>query len=161
MPNWCDNSTRFYHPDSTKIDALVALISNPDPTVDIELFAHLRPRPLEQEENWYNWNVENWGTKWDADVFSYDRFDANNINIYFNTAWAPPIALYQYLVHEGWQIEALYSEPGMAMIGRFVDGEDEYYEYDLNDKETIEALPKELVEWADLWTVYDDFNSNN
>lgn len=39
--------------------------------------------------NWYDWNIENWGTKWDIDdVFDYDE---DRISCIFDTAWSPPI----------------------------------------------------------------------
>lgn len=45
--------------------------------------------------NWYDWNVKNWGTKWNA----YDQNDERNTadTIYFQTAWSSPIALIQEL----------------------------------------------------------------
>jgi len=42
-------------------------------------------------DNWYDWNIMNYGTKWDVEVhedsyhISEEEFNAN-----FNTAWSPP-----------------------------------------------------------------------
>ena len=48
----------------------------------------------------------------------------------FDTAWSPPITLYEYMVEEqGYDILAYYTEEGMAFAGKFHDGMDEYYEY--------------------------------
>ena len=43
------------------------------------------PRPTDQEENWYAWNCDNWGTKWGC----YDQqiVGQNNEMISFTTAW--------------------------------------------------------------------------
>ena len=52
-------------------------------------------------DNWYDWNVRNWGTKWDVAVSEEDRNpdtyyeeadNGDNKVIYynFNTAWSPP-----------------------------------------------------------------------
>jgi hypothetical protein len=48
--------------------------------------------------NWYDWNIRNWGTKWDvanADEDSYPETELmideeNRLQYSFNTAWAPP-----------------------------------------------------------------------
>ena len=44
--------------------------------------------------NWYNWNWENWDTKWDACEVSHEFYDRGNeaVAFYrFDTAWSPPI----------------------------------------------------------------------
>ncbi len=38
-------------------------------------------------DNWYDWRVCNWGTKWDV----YDIVDNGDGTIQFNTAWSSPI----------------------------------------------------------------------
>jgi hypothetical protein len=39
-------------------------------------------------QNWWDWNRENWGTKWDA----YDvSVDTSSGSISFTSAWSPPI----------------------------------------------------------------------
>lgn len=40
-------------------------------------------------DNWYDWCVNNWGTKWDAEDEVLDIED-DRINIVFNTAWCVP-----------------------------------------------------------------------
>lgn len=39
--------------------------------------------------NWYNWNNNNWMTKWDACEVDVE-FEAHQIVIRFSTAWSPP-----------------------------------------------------------------------
>lgn len=50
---------------------------------------------LENPKNWYNWNIDNWGTKWDAiDVdFKMEKNQkGQEIAKYsFTTAWDPPV----------------------------------------------------------------------
>ena len=53
--------------------------------------------------DWYNWNIRNWGTKWDTAVSDTEQYPDTELNEYqisgdesfvsyrFNTAWAPPI----------------------------------------------------------------------
>lgn len=56
-----------------------------------------------QGNTWYDWNVRNWGTKWDVAVSADDKYPdtyleeatngENHVAYYnFNTAWAPPVA---------------------------------------------------------------------
>jgi|APGre2960657423_1045063.scaffolds.fasta_scaffold01445_11 hypothetical protein len=43
-------------------------------------------------ENWYDWNVINWGTKWDCEVLLSDSVkDHRLFDCEFDTAWSPPI----------------------------------------------------------------------
>ena len=148
MPNWCDNSVRLTHSDKSKIDALQDVLHSEDKRV----FQHLRPNPSGEWD--YNWSVQNWGTKWDISVIDSERCDDNTMWISFETAWAPPIALYDYLWTEGWEVEGLYHEPGMAYAGMYKDGEDDYYEYDFRDLESLEALPEDVQEFTGLIDYY-------
>ena len=55
------------------------------------------------DNSWYNWNVRNWGTKWDVAVHSEDKYPDTVLHehksegedqwlVYgFNTAWSPPV----------------------------------------------------------------------
>jgi hypothetical protein len=153
MPNWCDNTVRFYNPSKGLIDMVEAELKKEEP----KLFAHLRPRPIEEETNWYEWNIANWGSKWDADVFHYERNDDRTITVHFASAWAPPIALIESLVEQDWQVEALYHEPGCAFVGRHIGGVDYYYEYDITSRDSLTDVPTELIEWANLEDAFNDY----
>lgn len=63
-----------------------------------------------QNRNWYEWSIENWGTKWNAyDTFKYgeaniDKITEENINeennqisFTFNTAWSAPLPVYKQM----------------------------------------------------------------
>jgi hypothetical protein len=142
MPNWCSNHVTLSHDDSEKIDILVEEFQKPDD--DQKPFQLLRPRPADQDENWYGWNCDNWGTKWDVNVFNYERIDDNTITFSFDSAWSPPIALYEFLESEGWLVKAYYHEPGMNFAGIYQDGFDEYYELASSAEELREQLPEDL-----------------
>ena len=78
------------------------------------------PSTDRQDDRWYDWRVQNWDTKWDAyDVEVVDP-DPENLEIEFNTAWAPPEAIchalrekYQDTVGISW----FYDEPGGEIAG--------------------------------------------
>lgn len=142
MPNWCDNTLSISNADKMKIDALEVELQKKDS----EILKLLRP----YEGEWdYGWCIENWGTKWDANVIDFYRDSDNDLTIYFETAWGPPTELYSYLHEsdEGWEVEAYYHEPGMCFVGSWRNGDEEYYEYsDLSADEIDDELPEELNE---------------
>jgi len=61
-------------------------------------FAHFVPRPEEAEADWYTWNVEHWGTKWEAWDYVERFHEENLLDVEFVTAWAPPIAFFEALL---------------------------------------------------------------
>ena len=153
MPNWCSNIVTISHEDTTKIDAIEQELMRESP----EFFSSLFPRP-EAEEDWYSWNVSNWGTKWDASIQQYERLDENTITVEFDTAWSPPSKFYYSLVESEYSVNAMYYEGGMGYAGTFVDGNDDYYEYDMNDLGTIQAMPEALLDWTGLEHSYEDYH---
>ena len=145
MPNWCYNTARLTNEDKTKIDALEAELQKEQ---DCQPLNHLCPNP---DGAWdYGWSVNNWGTKWDITPSDWERESDNTIVLHFDSAWSPPTALYEFLEQEGWTVSAMYHEPGMAFIGRFEDGFDQYFEYDCTDRESIEDLPEDLIDFGGL-----------
>ena len=52
-----------------------------------------------ESDDWYSWNIRNWGTKWDVALFDDEKYpetelihEENEHIIYrLNTAWSPPI----------------------------------------------------------------------
>lgn len=82
-------------------------------------------------DNWYDWSVANWGTKWDTDAHN-SFYDGETLTLSFDTAWAPPIELYDYLIEQDFHILADYYEPGMQFAGIYEDGDDRSYE-DMSD----------------------------
>jgi hypothetical protein len=137
------------HEDKEKIDAIENELNKEKD--DVALFQMLRPRPADQEENWYSWNCENWGTKWDASVYDFDRVDDNTIKINFDTAWGPCVALYENLDSEGYEVDAFYHEEGMAFCGRYAYGADDHYEYSDMDSAAVQyEIPSEIDEMFNI-----------
>jgi hypothetical protein len=124
MPNWCSNTVTISHPDPDRIAALVAGLKSDEP----EFFQIIRPMPESVGDDWYNWRVAHWGTKWDISEFEIYDETPNSIHGYFETAWSPPVALYEFMVSEGYHIEAAYSEFGMGFRGTFSNDEGDFCE---------------------------------
>jgi hypothetical protein len=49
----------------------------------------------------------------------------------------------------------------MGFVGKFEDGYDDYYEYDISDRESIESLPEDVVDYADLMTWHEEWVEEN
>lgn len=91
-------------------------------------------------QNWYDYCIGEWGTKWDARDATYD-IEGNKITIYFDTAWSPPMGIYHALENMGFDVEATYVEQGMGYIGYYKNGTDTCTE--LKELETEEEDPFE------------------
>lgn len=145
MPNWCNNKLTISHDDAAQI----ARIKEHKNKVLQEFIPC--PQELLDGDGWYNWRVENWGTKWDIDLdIKEESADGKSLVVYFDSAWSPPLEAYQKLEKMGFAIDALYSEPGMCFAGRYRDGADDYcpsIDYDNPDwdKEMDEELADFLL----------------
>ena len=123
MPNWCSNNVEFHNDDVAEVAKLEAHLKFLDSRkkgehAEAGLFAYFVPRPPEEEDSWYEWNVSNWGTKWEASIYSWTKVNDNSITMNFDTAWSPPTALYEFLAaNTEWYVTATYYEPGMSFVG--------------------------------------------
>jgi hypothetical protein len=144
MPNWNSNIVTISSDDGELINKVIdaALKSKESES----FFNVLVPRPVSEDSDWYSWNVNNWGTKWDTGVDLVEKAD-NSVTLSFDTAWSPPIGFYAALEEMGYEVDAYYFEPGMCFAGHYNDGMDDYYEYSgMNSSEVAEMLPMELNE---------------
>lgn len=99
--------------------------------------------------NWYDWNIANWGTKWDFTLDDVKRVDENTVRASFESAWAPPIEAYRKLTELGFEVDALFDEPGMVFCGSYSsqDGENTI-EYAGFTSENVVALVGEELDEA-------------
>jgi hypothetical protein len=173
MPNWCNNTVEINHKDPAKMYALVEAVNagkfcnfvipvpeslhivagragaddNPEQIALVE--AENRNIAEHGYANWYDYQVAKWGTKWDVepyDTVEYDdQHDKNGVTFGFDSAWSPPIGVYEALTEQGYTVRACYYEPGMAFAGIWDDGADDYYELGgLTSTEARERLPEAL-----------------
>ena len=172
MPNWCNNTVTLEHDDPAMIARAKASFADgrflaefiPVPK-SLQIVAgcagsHDSPEQIalvEAEENnikahgyknWYDFCVNEWGTKWDVGGGDGSINDIEGgIIVSFESAWSPPIGAYEKLHEMGFKILAMYYEPGMAFAGVWEDGIDDYYEYGGLDSAGIaEELPSALDE---------------
>ena len=173
MPNWCNNTVEISHPDKAKMYELVGAINEgkfcnyakPVPE-SLHIVAGSVGDPDEQKKleedtarnlavhgygNWYDFCVNEWGTKWDVDAYDKvdydDQHDGNGITFGFDSAWAPPTGVYEALVEQGFSVKAYYWESGMCFAGVWDNGNDDFYELGGMSAEQIrEEIDPELDE---------------
>lgn len=76
--------------------------------------------------DWYNWHIENWGTKWGAcntqapSVEEIEKEQLTEIDIWTETAWSPATPVYRKLqkMYPELGIEVLYGDEGGFFVGR-------------------------------------------
>lgn len=71
---------------------LDAYYSNSTPSIDVTDTENIMSsivHALNTGEDWYNWNVRNWGCKWDASSISAEVNDTDVV-YRFETPWSPP-----------------------------------------------------------------------
>lgn len=160
MPNWCTNELTITG-DTEDIKAFIQdnlgeIEDNPDdlyyspPVLD---FSKAVPMPdtvfqgdlgkAEREKygtnNWYDWSIENWGTKWnvshiephvdvkvsnDFDPYDYWKFDEQKATLTFDTAWSPPLPWLEVAAtkYPGLYFRMTYIDDGMFFEG-LVEGQ--------------------------------------
>lgn len=149
MPNWCDNTLTLSHKDTDKVEKLYqAILSNSLCNTVIPLPEVLRNTTAPSREpnelliaefgsdNWYDFQVRNWGTKWDViDATAELHNDDGELTISasFQTAWSPPLEVYKKLMDDGFELRAMYFEGGMCFAGIMSNEEDSYYEDNLDN----------------------------
>ena len=162
MPNWCANTVTLTHEDPAMIARaresfnkgafLQEFIPCPEALLDTTAQCGQNDQEkLNREQygysSWYDWNVNNWGTKWDVGGEHGADDIEGGLMLSFDSAWAPPIAAYERLLDLGFKVYATYYEPGMQFAGVWEDGSDDFYEYGGMTADEIEAaLPAELDE---------------
>ena len=72
------------------------------------------------DDRWYNWRVQNWGTKWDCYTLEIDDTDLpHGFEVTFETAWSPPEEVCSAIREQypNVSISWFYDEPGCEIAG--------------------------------------------
>ena len=152
MPNWCNNNISITGPNSV-IDKIEKITKEEDNKNGLLQFFNPMPKELEGTTSpsssadkpqpmidgfdcWYDWRVENWGTKWEVcEFYGVDRQHLNDsldeltISFSFSSAWAPPIGAYEKFLENNSNcfLRAYYYEGGCDFMGLWEDGIDDCY----------------------------------
>ena len=90
-------------------------------------------------DNWYDWQTQNWGTKWNA----YEQYTDNDCVIEFQTAWATPYMLMQKLSLKfpNCQFNLEYADEDFGYnVGSYVCQNGEVIEENIPQGGSVEAI---------------------
>ena len=178
MPNWCynhltvtgdvkqlkefvDKSTdkSLMHEDSESVFTFMGTMPIPK---DLNITSGSSASQDEKEQailnkglygyaTWYDWCINEWGTKWDACSSDIQTNDKDQFTVSFETAWSPPVDWlgttcknYPELV-----FEMEYEEPGMGYAGTSYCSNGEYEESNWDIVDASECCHSEVFTHGD------------
>ncbi len=169
MPNWCNNNLDITAKTAEHIQLLNRIVNR---AKDQGVFEIIRPLPealkdtvkgageelqaviVDDCNNWYDWQIAHWGTKWDI-APDYEEAVGDTLSMSFDSAWRPPVEIYEYLVELGFEVSANYYEPGMAFAGEWINGDDfvikDVFELARQEPDTLSTRERDLLEHFDIW----------
>lgn len=148
MPNYCDNALHISFDKNNKeqVNYIKRMIASAEKG---KLLNFLRPMPENEKDNWYEWSIANWGTKWDIEYYNHElSLEQGMLYINFSTAWSPPTQAIQELNNK-FSFELYYYETGVGFYG-ICDNEGD---------SCVEIKLAEKVNWADYDEVEKAFKS--
>ena len=147
MPNWCYNRVSVYSENTDQVTELFDIFNNPEPfnalipspkwsetpNEDGELpvieehkdsdgkvlfTTHKFPKSGKTDDRWYDWQIQNWGTKWEPADLSVEQCE-QEVELTFNTAWSPPEAICRAIRerYPDCSVSWFYDEPGCEIAG--------------------------------------------
>ena len=149
MPNWCRNRVTVFgkEEDISKISEIFSdkksifnrIIRSPDwkrlpnekgqfpqleqmknPNGEVMWESYNFPDG-KNDDRWYHWCIENWGTKWDVSELDIEYMDDEILELTFSTAWSPPEGVIEKLKdkYPDLSFSCFYDEPGMEVAGYY------------------------------------------
>ena len=170
MPNWCNNNLTLTHEDPAMIlrakealdrgEFLNEFIPVPE---DLKITSGFlgdgdAQKELERQTkanvekygygNWYDYCVNEWGTKWDVGADGQATLTSpNTITMGFDSAWAPPVPAMEKFQELGFKVKLIYWESGMCFAGLFDENGDDYIDYsNMSAAELAEEINPEVDE---------------
>lgn len=137
MPNWCEN-TLIVTGSNDKVAEFyekVVIVKDYETTLALN---NLYPCPDENDA--HNWRINNWGTKWECEIYSMNESDGE-LTIHFNSAWSPPDLWVKYVARHIFpelHFHLAYLEMGMGFCGVLEGQENDFYEETAEPIETDE-----------------------
>jgi len=142
MPNWCDN-TLTVHGDRNVTEFFIKFLRGKHETISLNKmaphtdgWAELADGVAEDNPHacaWYEWNLTNWGTKWNATGAEEWKVEDDKASVRFLTAWSPPIEAVTSLSKRFSDIlfTLAYGEDGMQFYGEseFQNGQEARTKY--------------------------------
>ena len=162
MPNWCENTLTIASSNQKLLGDIALAASQgkllaflrPEPDYSVTPVAKTFPMqegdetPTIREESWWDWRVQNWGTKWDIDCEpDYVTLGEGEVTISFMTAWSPPVAALDWAAEEhGFDFQLYYYEAGMAFCGYATPMQDDCYSIPEKSKDIEAEIPQDILD---------------
>jgi hypothetical protein len=146
MPNWCNNILTVSEPSAELVKYLQE---------EGFSFDKIKPMPpeLKEGDGWYDWAVENWGTKWDLDEnpFDFDSTPENEISFWFDTAWSPPMGVIEALSEKFYKDHFVlqYLEMGMGFCGEASFSDGSVVDNQSSEEKEVAKFAKEIFGYED------------
>ena len=117
MPNWIPCKMTIAAASNDEAGDIYNAITNDEDELDFE---RIVPPPNDEEylhTGWHDWNIEHWGTKWNADKQVCTEPLASGLRAFsfkFDTAWAAPFKIIQAIATRfpGALVMLHYRDPG-------------------------------------------------
>ena len=146
MPNWCNNILTISEPSAELVKYLQE---------EGFSFDKIKPMPpeLKEGDGWYDWAVENWGTKWDLNEnpFLFDSISENEISFWFDTAWSPPMGVIEALSEKFYKDHFVlqYLEMGMGFCGEASFSDGSVVDNQSSEEKEVAKFAKEIFGYED------------
>jgi hypothetical protein len=171
MPNWCNNYLELQHDDPEMITrarkafnegklleefcpvpaslhVVAGRVGNDEDPEQKKLEEQTEQNIKEHGYgNWYDYCVNEWGTKWDVGGDGYEASDdgPNSTTMVFDSAWAPPTGAMDKFMDLGFRVTLYYYESGMCFAGIYDANGDNYFDFsDMTADEVDAEIPDEL-----------------
>jgi hypothetical protein len=170
MPNWCSNILEASGPEEEvcrfleetgpvlSFDRIIPMpeelrdtVSPPRPpynagTHALTLWQQRQAELLKKygAADWYDWAVQNWGTKWDADAVQQEECGYS-----FDTAWSPPFPVIAALAakYSKLRFSLIFGEPGMYFGGQVAYQNGALIEETIIPDDELPAFFEEMFGW--------------
>lgn len=172
MPNWCNNTLYVSGPKASVDAFLQKAVRKDKPDVPLS-FNSLVPQNLKAKRyqnakkksvagmpsnpdfNWYDWNVEHWGCKWDCChvELEVDETDTTKTATFrFDTPWAPPTTFLKKVTakFKDLSFDSYAWEPGMSFWCHFYGNKGVIQEDETKNINQLERLDAAIIDRLDF-----------
>ena len=155
MPNWCDNAVQITG-DEKDLEKLMDHITESQENLYQSILDFITPvedrvanKLVGEEQGWYEYNLDNFGCKWDTSDASVDHY-GNTIMMFFQSPWGPPNVIFERFgeEHPELRVKLFYFEEGMEFAGIIDTHHEDDYETD--SVSTATDIPEELDEMFNI-----------
>jgi len=142
MPNWCSNIVEVTHADRRKIvelrrayrkgemcnyiypvpqelkDTVSGYLGDSDEQAKLEAQTRANVEKYGYG-NWYDFCTNEWSTKWDVGSRGSDtQTSDNSLSLRFDSAWSPPIGIYEKMIADRLQCGSLLLRARHVLCGQ-------------------------------------------